>query len=235
MTKFISKIKKAFCISIASWLVVELASTWPSEEAPNFQKANNDWVTDMADILSDRTENELNQMISQLESDNRIEIAVVTVPEIPRTSLAKDKYWEIGKVEKHDGVLFLISARDKPVLKDRFSDNGIASLPQTEILTGYEMTKILPDEKVNKIINTQIIPQFKQKHFDEGTLAGTNELITVIKFREFWGNVLIRRLLGFLLIFPPTLLALLCGKGGGGGGVGFSGSGSVSVSGGGGG
>lgn len=203
MTKFISKIKKAFCISIVGWLVVELASTLPSEEAPNFQKANNDWVTDMADILSDRTENELNQMISQLESDNRTEIAVVTVPEISRTSLAKDKYWEIGKVEKHDGVLFLISARDR----------------QTEILTGYETAEILPDEKVNKIINTQIIPQFKQKHFDEGTLVGTNELITVIKFREFWGNVLSRAIISFSLIFVPVLLGvLLSGKGRGRGG-----------------
>ncbi len=62
-------------------------------------------------------------------------------------------------------MLFLISVGDR----------------RTEIEMGYGMTEILPDEKVDNIIDTQIILQFKQKHFDEGTLAGTNELITVIK------------------------------------------------------
>jgi uncharacterized protein len=227
MTNIISIIKTRFYFSIFLWLTMLAPFCLSFREAPNPKEANNDWVTDMTNILSERTENELNQMISQLKSDNETEIAVVTVPEISPTSSAKDKYWEIGKVEKDDGVLILISARDKPVLKDRFSDNGIASLPQTEILTGYEMTEILPDEKVNKIINTQIIPQFKQKHFDEGTLAGTNELISVIKFGKFWENVHIAIILYFLCF----LGSFTCG--GGRGSFIFSGSGSVSSGGGG--
>jgi uncharacterized protein len=39
---------------------------------------NNSWVTDKANILSDSTETQLNQMISDLEAKNGSEIAVVT-------------------------------------------------------------------------------------------------------------------------------------------------------------
>lgn len=203
MTKFTSKIKENFYFSIVVWLI--LLAFMKFGEAPSPKKANNDWVLDMTNILSGRTENKLNKMISQLNSDYETEIAVITVPEISPTSSAKEKYWEIDKVERDNGVLFLISARDR----------------QTEILTGYEATTFLPDEKVNKIINTQIIPQFKQKHFDEGTLAGTNELITVIKFETFWVKVFSGTLL-FFIIFVYVLL----GGGSGSSTSGYSGSGS---------
>jgi uncharacterized protein len=206
-------IKIRFYFSIVVWLI--LLAFIIFEEAHNPKEANNDWVLDMTNILSDRTENELNQMISQLESDNGTKIAVVTVPEISPTSSAKDKYWEIGKVERDNGVLFLISARDR----------------QTEILTGYGMTEILPDEKVNKIINTQIIPQFKQKHFDEGTLAGTNKLITVIKFGKFWETINFGKFwetvfVSIVLFFIIFAYVLIGGGGGGGSSGGSSGSGS---------
>jgi hypothetical protein len=210
MADTVSEIKIKFGISIVVWLVMLAFMIFG--EAPNPKEANNDWVTDMTNILSERTENELNQMISQLKSDNETEIAVVTVPEISPTSSSEDKYWEIGKVERDNGVLFLISARDR----------------QTEILTGYEITEILTDEKVNKIINTQIIPQFKQKHFDEGTLAGTNELISVIKFGKFWETVFGSIIL-FFIIFAYVLV-LLRGGGGGSSGGGYSGSASAAGS-----
>lgn len=199
MTKFISTIKEDFYFSLVVWLI--LLAFMKFVEAPSPKKANNDWVLDMTNILNDRTENQLNQMISQLNSNYETEIAVITVPEISPTSSAKEKYWEMDKVKRDNGVLFLISARDQ----------------QTEILTGYEATTFLPDEKVNNIINTQIIPQFKQKHFDEGALAGTNKLITVIKFEIFWLNVF-SGILSFFLIFVYVLLG-----GGGGGGGGSSG------------
>jgi uncharacterized protein len=208
MADTVSEIKIKFYFSIVAWLILLAFMKFGEEPSP--KKANNDWVLDMTNILGDRTENKLNQMIYQLNSDNETEIAVVTVPEISPTSSSEDKYWEIGKVERDNGVLFLISARDR----------------QTEILTGYEITEILTDEKVNKIINTQIIPQFKQKHFDEGTLAGTNELISVIKFGKFWETVFGSIIL-FFIIFAYVLLG---GGGGGSSGGGYSGSASAAGS-----
>ncbi|WP_319422733.1 TPM domain-containing protein [Pleurocapsa sp. FMAR1] len=174
MANAILKIKQNIGIGIVGWLVMFAPS--PShaltvEEVPNPRKTDNGWVTDMADILSDRTENQLNQMISQLESDDGTEIAVVTVPETSPSASPKEfatklfNYWKIGKADRDNGILFLISTSDR----------------LAEIETGYGMEEILPDAKVGNIIDTQIIPKFKQNHFNEGTLAGTKKLIATVK------------------------------------------------------
>ena len=56
-------------------------------------------------------------------------------------------YWEIGKAESDNGILFLVSTSDRRV----------------EIETGYGIEPILPDAKVGNIIDTKITPRFKQK------------------------------------------------------------------------
>ncbi|WP_019506861.1 YgcG family protein [Pleurocapsa sp. PCC 7319] len=140
------------------------------EEVINPQKTNDGWVTDMADILSDRTETELNHLITNLEQGNGTEIAVVTVPETSPADSPKTfatelfNYWGIGKAESDNGILFLISTGDRRV----------------EIETGYGIESILPDAKVGNIIDTKITPQYKQGNFDRGTLDGTNALISVL-------------------------------------------------------
>ena len=48
------------------------------QEIPNPRQVNNTWVTDNANILSDSSEIQLNQMIADLEAKNGSEIAVVT-------------------------------------------------------------------------------------------------------------------------------------------------------------
>ena len=132
------------------------------QEVPNpRQEVYGAWVTDMAEILTDFTEAQLNQMIKQLEVKNGTEIAVVTVPETTPAASPKEfatdlfNYWGIGKKEQDNGVLFLISVGDRRV----------------EIETGYGVEGILPDAKVGRIVDTKIKPQFKQGNFDEGTLA----------------------------------------------------------------
>ena len=138
------------------------------EEVTNPQTKNNAWVTDMADILSDETETELNKIISNLEKANGSEIAVVTVPETTPSKSPKAfatelfNYWGIGKAESNNGILFLISTEDKRV----------------EIETGYGIEAILPNAQVSKIINTKITPQYKQGNFDDGTLDGTRALVS---------------------------------------------------------
>lgn len=141
------------------------------EEVPNPQQLDGTWVTDMANILSDSTEAQLNQTLSELEAKNGTEIAVVTVPETAPAESPKAfttklfNYWGIGKADEDNGVLFLISKGDRRV----------------EIETGYGIEAILPDAKVGRIIDSQIIPKFKQGDFDGGTLAGTKALAVAIE------------------------------------------------------
>ena len=153
-----------------------IGTTLPSlaltvEEVPNPRQEDGSWVTDMSDILSNKTEAKLNELILQLEQQNGTEIAVVTVPETTPSATSKEfttelfNYWGIGKADEDNGVLFLISTADRRV----------------EIETGYGIEAILPDAKVSQIIDTKITPQFKQENYDDGTLAGTQALVETLQ------------------------------------------------------
>ena len=140
------------------------------QEVPNPRQESSDWVTDMAGILSEDTQAQINQMISDLEVNIGTEMAVVTVPSTSSAASPKDfatelfNYWGIGKAREDNGVLFLISVGDRRV----------------EIETGYGVEEILPDARVGNIIDTEIIPKFKQGDFEGGILAGTKALVVVL-------------------------------------------------------
>lgn len=140
------------------------------QEVPNPRKESGGWVTDMAGILNQDTEAQINKMIAELEAKKGTEMAVVTVPETSSAASPKKfatelfNYWGIGKKGQDNGVLFLISVGDRRV----------------EIETGYGVEAILTDAKVGNIIDTKIIPQFKKGDFAGGTLAGTQELVVIL-------------------------------------------------------
>lgn len=140
------------------------------QQVPNPQQTYGGWVTDIANILSDNTEVQLNQMITTLEVKNGTEIAVVTVletfsypsPKAFTTELFN--YWRIGKQGENNGVLMMISKGERRV----------------EIEIGNGIAAILPKTKLQKIIDTKMIPQFEHNNFERGTLAGMQALIIAI-------------------------------------------------------
>ena len=162
---WLSSLCVAFCLVPFSGLALTV------QEVPNPRQVSGGWVTDKAEILQPETETQLNQMIARLEAKNGAEIAVVTVPETAPAASPKEfttnlfNYWKIGKKGQDNGVLFLISVKDRRV----------------EIETGYGVEGILPDGKVGNIIETQITPRFRQKDFDGGTLAGTRAIIVSLE------------------------------------------------------
>jgi len=157
------------CFSAIAFPVTSQAIT--VQEVPNPRQVNNTWVTDKANILSDSTETQLNQMISDLEAKNGSEIAVVTVPDTKPSGTPKAfatelfNFWGIGKKGKNNGVLLLISSGERRV----------------QIETGSGIQSILPDAKAVGIIETEITPRFKQQDFDGGTLGGTKALVNVLQ------------------------------------------------------
>ncbi|HEY9691240.1 MAG TPA: TPM domain-containing protein [Oculatellaceae cyanobacterium] len=149
------------------------------EAVPNPRKVNSGWVTDMANILNQSTESEINQLVSQLEAKNGAEIAVVTVSDTKPSATPKQfatslfNRWGIGKKGEDNGVLILISKGERRV----------------EIETGYGVEAILPDAKVGNIIRQEITPHFKQADYDGGTLAGTKALVETLSNEQISANV----------------------------------------------
>ncbi len=158
-----------FCLAVFPSPLKSQALT--VQEVPNPRQVNGTWVTDMAGVLDETTEAKLNSVISELEAKNGTEIAVVTVAETAPSASPKEftttlfNYWGVGKKGKDNGVLFLISKGDRRV----------------EIETGYGIEAILPDAKVANIIDSKIIPPFKQGNFNGGTLAGTQALVIALE------------------------------------------------------
>ena len=91
-------------------------------------------------------------------------LCLAIVASFPQSSSALFNYWGIGKKGEDNGILFLISKKDKRV----------------EIETGYGVEEILPDSLVGNIIDRQIIPYFKQDDFDDGTIVGTENIISIL-------------------------------------------------------
>ena len=156
------------CLFIFLWSSPSYALT--IEDVINPRQTYGGWVTDMASILSDKTENHLNKKISQLESKNGVEIAVVTVPETspepsPKAFATKlFNYWGIGKENENSGILFLVSVNEHRV----------------EIETGLGIEPILSNSQIAEIVEQDITPLFKQQKFDLGILIAVDDLIAEV-------------------------------------------------------
>lgn len=139
-------------------------------DVPNPRRNYGGWVTDMAGVLRESTEQQLNRIISQFEDRTTIEIAVVTVkttqpspsPKAFTTELFNT--WGIGKARHNNGLLFLIATEDRRV----------------EIETGSGLEPLLPSSKLHTLLASEITPKLSQGNFDEGTLAGTQALIDTL-------------------------------------------------------
>ena len=174
------RILGVWCLGILCFSIILISqpsvsySLTPSE-VPNPQEVYGGWVTDMANVLSNETEDRLNQMIFELEEKNGTEIAVVTVPETgsypsPKAfTTALFNHWGIGKQGQDNGLLFLTSVGDRRV----------------EIETGYGIERVLPDARVGRIIDNHVVPYLRNDNFNDGILAGTQALIQAVEYHVF--------------------------------------------------
>ncbi len=140
------------------------------EAVPNPRAEYGGWVSDAADLLSPGTETQLNRIATELEAAQGAEMAVVTVPsaaaEASPQAFATKLFntWGIGKADANNGVLVLLSGGDRRIA----------------IETGAGLPAILPDTRVQEIIDQQMLPSFQQGDFDTGTLAGVQAIADVL-------------------------------------------------------
>lgn len=175
-------------LATATWAV----STYdvPNPRAPG---GCGGWVSDMAAILTPEDRAQLNRMLSTLEVDTGIEIAVVTVPNVAPSPSVKHfahqlfRTWRIGKQHTNNGVLFLTSVDDRRV----------------EIETGYGIATVLSNSAVRAIIRSSILPFYKRDDHAAGILAGVEALtVALIKSDR-------KPLIGAMSPEEPNVLSVL--------------------------
>lgn len=124
------------------------------------------YVNDFADLYSASFEKELESDLTTLESSTSAEIAVVTVDTLQDTPIEDYavklfENWKIGKRGKDNGVLLLISKGDK----------------EARIEVGYGLEPVITDARAKRIIENQMIPEFRANNYEKGT----RDAVSVIK------------------------------------------------------
>jgi uncharacterized protein len=155
------------------------------------------YVTDLANLLTDKQEEQLERLLFAREKETGVEIVVVTINSIkdfPGTSnrtieeFATGLFnaYGIGNMPKNDGVLLLVARKDRKA--------------RIELGAGYGHRR---DSDSSRIMNKKIIPSFKKSRYGEGIIKGTESLA-----REFayvfpipiWALIIFMGITVFVLI-----------------------------------
>jgi len=164
-------------------------STNSYSELPAF----NNYVNDLADMLSSPTKESLNQTLAAFEKQTGNQLAVLTIPSLDGRNLeafanAVFNEWKIGQTNYNNGVLLLISKSDRKL----------------RIEVGYGLESELTDGEAGRIIRNIITPEFRKGDYDAGIIRGIKSIQEEIQ--------------GFIGIpekepttSPPTFLLLFAG------------------------
>lgn len=131
-------------------------------------------VWQYTEFLSASEEQQLNAKLVEFarETSNRILVIVVdTLCGLPESDLAFDigEKWGIGKKGFDNGIVFLV----KP--------NGTPGERKVFIATGYGLEGVIPDLTAKRIVDHEVIPNFKAGNYAVGMNAAVDILMALAK------------------------------------------------------
>ena len=148
------------------WVVMTSLLTYAAEytpgTVPNPKKdAQDNYVVNPDNILSDDDVQFLNACSSDLEKQTQVEMCVAALGAIGEADCFDFAYelyqrWGIGKKGKNTGVLILF----------------VLDSHDIRIMTGTGIEGVLTDAKCSKIIHDDMIPSFKEGNYGEGLCYG---------------------------------------------------------------
>ena len=162
---------KRHFILFATLVSALLASAMAVDEVPNVHLSSRArYVTNPSGVLSEAAVSRLDDAIAGLWDKTSVEMVVVAIDRID-PSMSPEEFatalferWGIGKSDKDNGLLLLISRDDRAV----------------QIRTGYGLEGVVPDIIAGRIIRDEIIPRFREGDYDGGTEAAVSRLSDVI-------------------------------------------------------
>lgn len=126
-------------------------------------------INDFANVLSGQAKQEIEQTLSAYEAQSQNQIAVAIIPELKDETIETYAFklfkdWGIGQKGKDNGVLFLIS------LKDR----------EMKVEVGYGLEGALTDIESGNIVDNIVPSYFKAGDYTGGIKAGLDGIIQAI-------------------------------------------------------
>ena len=134
----------------------------------------NEQINDEAHIFSENERDELLNLVQNFEQNSTTQIAIVTLnslgnKSIEELSLEIARGYRLGQKESDNGVLLLVAPNEKKV----------------RIEVGYGLEGTLTDAVASQIINSVMIPEFKNGNMSEGVKDGVVAIIKVASGEEF--------------------------------------------------
>lgn len=160
--------KRAFSLITVAWIVLFCAQA--ASAALNLPDQPRDHVVDLAGVIDDGTERQLNGFLRELEQKTTAQVVVLAVPStdgVPIEDFSLDiahNRWKIGKKGKDNGLLVTVAVNDR---KYRFE-------------VGYGLEGVLPDSLAGEIGRRYLVPRFRQGDYGGGITAATLVFANVI-------------------------------------------------------
>lgn len=152
--------------------LVLLFAAAPALAAPTFPPLTGR-VVDDAHLLSADTQQKLTGELEQLETQTGHQLVVATVPSLQGYEIEDYGYqlgraWGIGSKAQNDGVLLLVAPNERKV----------------RIEVGYGLEPILTDALSSTIIQSKILPDFRDGNMEQGIIDGTEAIIGQLSLPE---------------------------------------------------
>lgn len=134
----------------------------------------NEQINDEAHIFSQNERDELLNLVQNFEQNSTTQIAIVTLNSLENRSIEElsleiARGYKLGQKEDNNGVLLVVAPNEKKV----------------RIEVGYGLEGVLTDAVASEIINSVMIPEFKNGKMSEGVKEGVLAIIKVASGEEF--------------------------------------------------
>ena len=131
-----------------------------------------DWVNDYANVFSSSEKAQLSRKLNVFQYETSTQIFVVTIDEndgYPASLLAPQigEKWGVGQKGKENGLILLMDMKARDVF----------------IATGYGLEEYIPDGITGRIIESEIIPAFKQGNYFEGVDKAPDVMISLLEVK----------------------------------------------------
>lgn len=153
----------AICLLVAAPFQSEAQDKLPVPDQPQ------SWVNDYAGVFSSAEASALDQKLNEFEYRSSTQIFVVTIDNnggYAASDLSQriGERWGVGQEGKDNGLLVLLDMQVNDVY----------------ISTGYGLEEYIPDGTASRIIENEIIPNFRNGEFYAGVDSATNVMISLL-------------------------------------------------------
>ena len=179
---------------------------------PDIPEHGGFWVHDEAKVLSAQAKYRLESILQSERDSTSNQIAILIIPSLEGGSLEEyslrvAEKWKLGKADKDNGALLLISIQDR----------------QVRIEVGYGLEGTLTDAMSSRIIRNEIAPHFRNGDYEAGVEAGLTGIIKAISGEYVNDDPLPQKRdakkfpLGTIIIIIVIIILASRGRRGGGG------------------